>query len=137
MSGRDWAARLLGAACLGASWGSCLWLRTLMAGEPHDPTIGEAALVLASFLLTLTGLLLLLNGARMLRWPGPLPIERGGADPDALASVSLRDERAARADGLTRRAMRAHPQEVSLHGRLEEAILPSDRQLAVKIANRS
>ncbi len=110
MKARDLAARLAGVACLGASWGTCLWLRAKMLGPPHDPTLIEAVLVLASFVLTAVGLLLVLNGARMLQWPGPAraddavpPVIRR---PDSLAALSLIDERAGRADALTRRAIR-------------------------------
>ncbi len=55
MTLRDLAARLLGAACLGASWGACLWLRDLMNDPPREPTLLQAALGVASFVLTLAG----------------------------------------------------------------------------------
>jgi hypothetical protein len=111
MKARDLMARLAGVACLGASWGACLWLRAKMLGPPHDPTLIEAGLVLASFVLTAIGLLLVLNGARMLQWPGPARTDDAApppaiARPDALAALSLIDERAGRVDALTRRAIR-------------------------------
>ena len=114
MSRRDLCARSTGAASLAASWGVCLWLRSLMLRPGNEPSLLQAGLVLASFVLTLVGLLLLLNGARMLRSPGParkqaaLPPRTitGATAPDPLAKVSLADDRAARVDGLTRRAIR-------------------------------
>ena len=112
MKARDLAARLAGIACLGASWGACLWLRAEMAGPPHDPTLIEAGLVLASFVLTAAGLLLVLNGARMLQSPGPARRDDAVPSPaitrpDALSALSLIDDRAARVDALTRRVIRA------------------------------
>lgn len=111
MTRRDVAARTIGAASLAASWGTCLWLRALMGEPPREPTLLQAALVLASFVLSLVGLLLVLNGARMLRSPGAARKEGGApvapvSNPDPLAKMSLADDGAGRADGLTRRAMR-------------------------------
>lgn len=113
MNTRHMLARLAGVATLGASWGVCLWLRALMADAPNEPTLLQAGLVLASFVLTALGLVLILKGGRIL--PGPMPAQKaqrahrrsGMARPDTLAALSLIDERAGRADGLTRRALRA------------------------------
>ncbi len=111
MSKRDWAARLLGTASLGASWAACLWLRSDMPTTPNEPTVLQALLVLASFVLTLVGLLLILHGAWILRWPGPRQPVRGALPrtarpkPGSLSAMSLADDRAARADALTRRAI--------------------------------
>jgi len=106
MTGRDLAARLLGVATLGASWSVCLWLRALMPEAPAEPTLLQAVLVLASFALTLAGLLLMLKGERLLRSPGPPHRSAQGRRPDSLSALSLIDDRAARADMLTRRALR-------------------------------
>lgn len=107
MTMRDLAARILGAVCFAASWGICLWLRTVMAGPPQEPTLLQVALVLASFVLSLVGLLLVLNGAKMLRWPGPSQAVRDAtlAKRGALPALSPADDRAARVDALTRRAI--------------------------------
>lgn len=109
MTMRNLAARGLGAACFAASWGICLWLRAVMAGPPQEPTLLQAALVLTSFVLSLVGLLLMLNGARMLRWPGPSQPVRDTRTPEpgSISALSLADERAARVDALTRRAIAA------------------------------
>ncbi|WP_420138138.1 hypothetical protein [Sphingomonas sp.] len=58
-------ARLAGAALIAAGWGSSLWLRALMPGRPEQPTPLECTLVVASFVLTLGGALLVLNGKRL------------------------------------------------------------------------
>jgi hypothetical protein len=107
MTKADFSARLLGIATLGASWGVCLWLRELMPETPNEPTALQAVLVLASFALTLAGLLLILKGGKMLHWPGPARRDVRTYRPDTLSALSLIDERAARADALTRRALRA------------------------------
>src|SRR4051812_31858959 len=56
MTCRDLAARMLGAVTLATSWAICLWLRTVMLRPGNQPGLLEAALVLASFVLTLVGL---------------------------------------------------------------------------------
>jgi hypothetical protein len=65
MTRRDLAIRAGGVAAIGAGGGACLWLRALMAAPPHDPTLLEFALVLASFVLSLGGFMALLDGARL------------------------------------------------------------------------
>lgn len=113
MTGRDWVARLLGVASLGASWGICLWLRADMPTTPNEPTALQALLVLSSFVLTSIGLLLILHGSWLLRWPGPRQRVRGALPrttrprPGSLSAISLADDRAARVDALTRRSIMA------------------------------
>ena len=106
MTRRDLLARLTGGVSLGASWGVCLWLRALMTDGPDEPGLLQAALVLASFVLTLVGLVLLLGGEKVVKSPGPASNVRFDGEPDPLARLSLADERAARADLLTRRVLR-------------------------------
>ncbi|WP_420141560.1 hypothetical protein [Sphingomonas sp.] len=63
MTWRDIRIRAAGLAAIGAGVGACLWLRALMAAPPHEPTVLEFALVLASFVFSLGGLMMLLDGA--------------------------------------------------------------------------
>lgn len=110
MTCRDLAARMLGAVTLATSWAICLWLRTVMLRPGNQPGLLEAALVLASFVLTLVGLLLLLNGARMLRHPGPAqplpaPSFTAAKSPDKQKGAPPAG-RATGTDRLTRRGMR-------------------------------
>ena len=110
MTRRDLAMRLAGVPTLGAAWGACLWLRASMLGAPHDPTLLEFALVLASFVLTLVGGLLILNGEKLI---GPRAPKSGGTPfPertnhwDRQSVGPLADDRAMLADILARRATR-------------------------------
>ena len=64
---RDLAVRAGGLVVIAGSVGACLWARALMLGAPHEPTLGEAALVLASFVLSITGLVMVLMGRRRTR----------------------------------------------------------------------
>ncbi|WP_404712741.1 hypothetical protein [Sphingomonas sp. MMS24-J13] len=107
MSGRDLIARAIGGMCVAASWGVCLWLRAIMPEPPQGATLLQVGLVLASFVLSLIGLLLILNGAKLLRWPAPSQPVHGARTPKpgSLSALSLADDRAARVDALTRRAI--------------------------------
>ncbi|WP_116091612.1 hypothetical protein [Sphingomonas crusticola] len=83
MTRRDLLARSTGVGVLIAGWASCLWLRALVPEGRHDPTLVELALVVAGFVLTLAGTLLILHGEKLLRGAGPargrrdLPRNRG------------------------------------------------------------
>ncbi|HMI18901.1 MAG TPA: hypothetical protein VK533_05100 [Sphingomonas sp.] len=109
MTRRDLAMRLAGVATIGAAWGACLWLRGSMLGPPHDPTMLEFLLVLASFVLTLVGGLLILNGEKLI---GPRPPRDVTPFPertnhwDRQSAGPLADDRAMLADILARRATR-------------------------------
>jgi hypothetical protein len=108
MTRRDILARGAGVVAMAAGGGACLWLRALMQGPPHEPSLLEAALVLASFLLTLGGVLLLLNGES---WVHDGHVRRRpGRDLSArryrVHALDHADDRARLADVLARRAAR-------------------------------
>jgi hypothetical protein len=69
MTRPDLVARLVGACLIAAGWGSSLWLRALVPGRPEQPTLLECTLVVASFVLTLGGALLVLNGKKLCEKP--------------------------------------------------------------------
>jgi hypothetical protein len=105
MNRDDLTIRVSGMLTMGAGWGACFWLRALTGGPPHDPTLLEFGLVLASFVLTLGGLVALLGGSRLVtNSPHEQPYRTGRGH----RSVDLRraDERAMIADVLTRRGAR-------------------------------
>jgi hypothetical protein len=111
MTARDVLVRTSGIAAIAGGWGASTWLRMLMQAPPHDPTLLEFGLILASFMLALGGAVLLLNGARLF---GP-DAKRTGAKPTRVAnhwhhqSVGpLADDRAMLADLLAERARRKH-----------------------------
>ncbi len=111
MTMRDLSIRLAGVGTIGAGWGACQWLRALMLGPPHDPSALEFLLVLLSFVLTLAGALLVLNGEKLLR---RRPSDAGSVTPfpdrssrwDRQPSGPFADDRAMLADVLARRASR-------------------------------
>lgn len=109
MTRRDLAMRLAGVATIAAAWGSCLWLRSSMLGPAHDPTLLEFALVLASFVLTLIGALLVLNGEKLIGPRRPRDVTPFPERPnhwDRQSAGPLADDRAMLADILARRATR-------------------------------
>jgi hypothetical protein len=110
MTRRDLSMRLAGVVTIGAAWVACLWLRTSMLGPPHDPTLLEFALVLASFVLTLVGGLLVLNGEKMIGPRSPrdvTPFPERTNHWDRQSAGPLADDRAMLADILARRATRS------------------------------
>ena len=62
MTARNITMRLGGLAAIAAGCGATLWLRAIMPNAPQDPTLLQAGLVVASFVLTLGGIVCLLNG---------------------------------------------------------------------------
>lgn len=62
MTARHVMVRLAGGALIVAGFGASLWLRSIMPDAPQDPTLLEFTLVLASFVLTLSGAVLALKG---------------------------------------------------------------------------
>jgi hypothetical protein len=72
MTARNIIARLGGLISIGAGCGTSLWLRVIMPGAPQEPTLLQFTLVIASFVLTLGGILFVLNGDTLLA-------RRGGA----------------------------------------------------------
>ncbi len=110
MTRRDCLVRLVGVATIGAGWGTSLWLRASMLGTPHDPTLLEFALVLASFVLTLVGALLVLNGQKLVGPRAPAntakPFRDRTSHWDRQSVGPLADDRAMLADIVARRAVR-------------------------------
>jgi hypothetical protein len=104
MTRRDLLVRSVGLLAMTAGWGACFWLRALTMGAPHDATMLEFGLVLASFVLTLGGLTAILGGARLLDMPAE-DRHRTGAPHRPSAPF---DNRALIADVLKRRAARRH-----------------------------
>jgi hypothetical protein len=100
VSRHDLTVRAGGVTLIGAAVGASLWLRGLMSGPGDGPTLLEVALLLASFVLALSGAVMMLRGGRWLQPPreevAPFP-ERPGASPD---------ERTALADLLVERGRR-------------------------------
>lgn len=109
MTQRDLTMRLAGVVTIGVAWGSCLWLRSSMLGPPHNPTLLEFALVLASFVLTSIGALLILNGEKLIGPRPPMDVTPFPERPnhwDRQSTGPLADDRAMLADILARRASR-------------------------------
>ena len=100
MTRRDCLIRLSGLAAIGAGGGVSLWLRALMLGPPHDPTLLEFVLILASFAFALGGAVLLLNGAKLF---GARHIPAANHWHDQTIGP-LGDDRAMLADVLARKA---------------------------------
>jgi hypothetical protein len=71
VTGRDRKVRLIGLGMVALGLGACLWLRELMTPLAAEPTLLEAGLVLASFVLSLGGLAAILNGERLFDPPHP------------------------------------------------------------------
>jgi len=104
MTGRDLTMRGAGAALIGAGCGASLWLRSIMPGQPQDPTLLQFVLVVASFVLTLGGALLVLNGDKLAGRRPPRPTRPSHWDRQSIGPIA--DDRAILADILARRARR-------------------------------
>lgn len=81
MNGRDIMMRLGGGIAIALGYGAALLLRAETFRHPGDaPTVLEFFLVLTSFVLTLAGAVLALNGAR--GWmPGVAGLDRDDRGP--------------------------------------------------------
>ena len=110
MTARNVLVRLGGVTSIGAGCGASLWLRAIMPSAPQDPTLLQFALVIASFILALGGVLFVLNGDRLLaRRPGgerPRDQPDGAVSPDRASGERYVDDRHILAHLLARRAGR-------------------------------
>ena len=104
MTRRDCLIRLGGLAAIATGGGASLWLRTLMLGPPHDPTLLEFLLILASFAFALGGAVLLLNGAKLFGTTSDHPANHWHDQTIG----PLADDRARLADMLARKARAKH-----------------------------
>lgn len=100
MTVRGGLIRLSGLIAIGGGCGASLWLRALMLGPPHEPTLLEFVLILASFVLALGGAVMLLSGPKLFD-PKPESFANHWHDQNV---GPLADDRTMLADVLARRA---------------------------------